>query len=193
MTNHEDLMSWERVDTRAGPDLDIFSVRFDFYKDPRSTREIRRVVLESRDWCSIVALTPDCQVVLVRQFRFGVMAATLEIPGGSVGLDEHHLDAAKRELFEEAGFEAGDWEYLGSSLPNSAFHNNRVHHWLAKNAVRVAGPANSAHEYTEVTIYPAREIPALVHGGKLEHSLGLVALSRVIDLRLPSMGDWGDS
>ena len=106
MADHEDPMSWERVDTQPGPDLGIFSVRFDFYADPRSGERIKRVVLESGDWCSIVALTPDRRVVLVRQYRFGVMAATLEIPGGSVGRDEPHLDAAKRELLEETGFEA---------------------------------------------------------------------------------------
>ena len=102
MADHEDPMSWERVDTQPGPDLGIFSVRFDFYADPRSGERIKRVVLESGDWCSIVALTPDRRVVLVRQYRFGVMAATLEIPGGSVGRDEPHLDAAKR-LTRHAG------------------------------------------------------------------------------------------
>ena len=188
MADNKDSMSWERVDTQPGPDLGIFSVRFDFYTDPRSAKRIKRVVLESGDWCSIVALTPDRRIVLVRQYRFGVMAATLEIPGGSVDRNERHLDAAKRELLEETGFEARQWEYLGSSLPNTAFLDNRIHHWLAKDAVRVADPANSEHEYTQVETYPEAELAGLVHRGELEHSLGLVALSRVFDLRLPPVG-----
>ena len=72
-------------------------------------------------------------------------------------------DAAKRELLEETGFEAKEWAYLGSSLPNTAFLDNRIHHWLAKNAVRVADPANSEHEYTQVETYPEAELAGLVH------------------------------
>ena len=85
----------------------------------------------------------------------------------------------------ETGFEANEWAYLGSSLPNTAFLDNRIHHWLAKDAVRVADPANSEHEYTQVETYPEAELAGLVHRGEIEHSLGLVALSRVFDLRLP--------
>ena len=49
----------------------------------------------------------------------------------------------------------------------------------------MADPANSEHEYTQVETYPEAELAGLVHRGELEHSLGLVALSRVFDLRLP--------
>ena len=185
MADHEDPMSWERVDTQPGPDLGIFSVRFDFYADPRSGERIKRVVLESGDWCSIVALTPDRRSSSSVSTALGSWRRRWRYRADRWIETSAHLDAAKRELLEETGFEAGQWEYLGSSLPNTAFLDNRIHHWLAKDAVRVADPANSEHEYTQVETYPEAELAGLVHRGELEHSLGLVALSRVFDLRLP--------
>src|SRR4051812_2414466 len=50
------------------------------------------------DWCNVVALTEEDEVVLVWQYRFGTDALSLEIPGGVIDPGESPIDAAKREL-----------------------------------------------------------------------------------------------
>jgi ADP-ribose pyrophosphatase len=58
---------------------------------------------ECTDWVNSIPVTLGDEVVLVRQFRFGVWANTLEIPGGMVDAGEDPADAEVRELEEETG------------------------------------------------------------------------------------------
>jgi 8-oxo-dGTP pyrophosphatase MutT (NUDIX family) len=66
-------------------------------------------ILEAPAWVNIIPVTPKREVVLVRQFRHGVSAFTLEIPGGMIDPgDENPLVAARREMVEESGYDSGD-------------------------------------------------------------------------------------
>ena len=82
-------------------------------------------VVEAPDWINVIPLTPDNEVLLLRQFRFGVDDFTLEIPGGICDPGEPPLEAAGRELREETGHAAGEIVELGWVHPNPAIQNNR--------------------------------------------------------------------
>src|SRR5258706_26378 len=56
------------------------------------------------DWVSVVPVTDDGNFVLVRQYRHGIDAPTLEVPGGIIDEGQDPAGAAIRELREENGF-----------------------------------------------------------------------------------------
>jgi ADP-ribose pyrophosphatase len=85
----------------------------------------------------IVAITDDGRVVLVEQFRPPVGANVIELPAGLAGDipgAEHEtlLTAAKRELFEEAGYTAARWTELGSGYSSPGLTNESVVLFLAE-------------------------------------------------------------
>jgi len=82
-------------------------------------------VVEAPDWINVIPLTDDGRVVLVKQYRFGIEGFTLEIPGGMCDGAEPPLDAARRELREETGYEARELVPLGWVHPNPAVQTNR--------------------------------------------------------------------
>ena len=175
---------WRLVSSRSGPDLILFRARWDKMTNPRTGRDFDRLVLETREWVNIVAFTPERQLVLVRQFRFGSGEVSTEIPGGVVDPGELHAATARRELREETGFTSDTWTYLGAVQPNPAFHDNLCHHWLAEDCRRVHDQLElDEGEDIRVVLLDEEAVAREVRAGRIAHSLVLSALSCVMDLR----------
>lgn len=103
------------------------------YLVPDNPIEQDYYLLNYKEWINVVALTADCKLVLVKQFRPGKNATVLGLPSGTVELDDPSVDfAAKRELLEETAY-ATDFELipLFAQSPNNATHLNKVHTFLA--------------------------------------------------------------
>ncbi|MEO5634168.1 TIGR04282 family arsenosugar biosynthesis glycosyltransferase [Gaiella sp.] len=79
----------------------------------------------------VAAITAEDEMLLVRQYRHPVRDWTLEVPAGSVADGESSLEAAQRELHEEAGGEAADWVHLTTFFSSSAHLSLRSDAWLA--------------------------------------------------------------
>ena len=177
----EDLV-WQRLDSRRGPELPLFDVRFDDMEHPQSGEVLSRVVLESVDWVNLVALNGRGESVMVRQYRFGAGYPTLETPGGMVDPGEDSLTAARRELAEETGFTGGEWTYLGAVEPNPAIHDHLCHHWLAEGVSQTQMPETGGGEHIRVELLEEDAVREAVLNGTIKHALALSALSRVFDL-----------
>lgn len=81
---------------------------------------------------AVIALTSKLEVVIAEQFRPGPERVMQELPGGGVDHEEHHADAALRELREETGYVSDDVVYLGK-VYKDAYTNTENHYYLAKN------------------------------------------------------------
>lgn len=153
--------------------FDLLSVRF---RHPGRSTERDFVVIDAPDWVNVVAVTPDEQLVLVRQFRYGINEFSLEIPGGVIERGEDPLVAGVRELREETGYVGGTATLLGSVHPNPAIQSNRSHFILVENVVRRAELAWDVDEEIEVITKPIPEVLALAHRGEIVHGIVLNAL-----------------
>ncbi|MBQ7623711.1 MAG: NUDIX hydrolase [Clostridia bacterium] len=81
----------------------------------------------------VIPVLPDGRVVLEKQFRYPVGRALTEIPAGKLDSpDEDRLEAAKRELREETGYDAERWTYLGDYYPAAAYSDERISMYLAQ-------------------------------------------------------------
>ena len=172
---------WKRIKTELGPHLKIFQVRFNWLQNPRNSTVFKATQLEAPDWVNVVALTPEGDVVIVRQYRFGNEKVTTEIPAGTVEEGETSQAAAARELKEETGYTSSAWEYLGYVEPNPAFLNNKCHLWLAKDVKKTHPAELDGGEDIITDLMNLEELRQEIADGKLRHSLALVALSRVFE------------
>ena len=93
-------------------------------------------VRESLGFVMIFALTPAREVVLVRQYRYGIDEVIIELPAGSIDPGEDPLACAQRELTEETGYTAARWEPLCVVPAEPVRSNSYVHAFLAFDAVR---------------------------------------------------------
>lgn len=167
---------WRKISSRPASDYRVLSVRELTVEDPRDGRQHPRVVIDSPDWVNVLALTEQGQVLLVRQFRFGVWADTLEIPGGMAEPGEAVELAAARELEEETGYRAASIELLGVCHPNPAIQSNRTFSFVATGCKKVHDGRPDEGELIEVLLAERDELPHLVRAGRITHALVLTAL-----------------
>ncbi|WP_300267824.1 NUDIX hydrolase [Microbacterium sp.] len=119
-------------------------------------------VLEPAEWISVLALTPEGEAVVVEEYRHGAGIVALGTIGGAVEANEAPLDAATRELREETGFVAGELIDLGSTWANFGNHSNRVHHFLARDCVRLSEQSLDDGELISVRELPLHELGELL-------------------------------
>jgi len=153
----------------------IFSTRKDSCESSKDGKVHDFYVIQSPDWINVIPVTEDDNIVLIRQFRHGTKSVTLEIPGGMVDEGEVPEDAAKRELLEETGYEAGQLLKLGVVDPNPAIMDNKCHIFLAVNSYKVAEPAFDGTEDIESVLYDHAGVKELIRYGGITHSLVLSA------------------
>ena len=171
----DDDLSWTVMHRGEPVNYRIFSAQVHRARHPSSGREGDFTVIDSPDWVNVIALTPENEVVMVRQYRHGTESITLEIPGGLVDPGEDFVSAGLRELAEETGYIADDAVLMGQTEPNPAFMNNRCGLVVARGVRRTQTQALDPNEVIEVVTYPLSEIPKLVAQGAITHTLVITA------------------
>lgn len=169
---------WRTLRRGDERDLTILRIREDLLEDPRG-RTHPRVIISAPDWVHVLALTTGGDAVLVRQFRAGIHADTLEFPGGMIDPGETPEQAAARELEEETGFVAGRWTSLGACYPNPALQTNRLHTFVAHDCRKATEPRLDPGEDAQVELVPATSLRARVAAGEIDHGLVLASLFQV--------------
>ena len=111
----------------------------------------------------IIAVTDARKLLLVEQFRIPVHARTIELPAGIIGdepgtADEVHAEAARRELLEETGYDAGKIEALTHGPASSGITSETVTLFLATNLRRVGAGGGVGHEEITVHEVPLSEV-----------------------------------
>jgi 8-oxo-dGTP pyrophosphatase MutT (NUDIX family) len=165
------MAPWRRRSVDVVGRFRVFEVSRMEIEDAQGRGRGEAFVLSGSDWCNVVAVTPDDQVVLVWQYRFGTGRMSLEVPGGIIEPGEDPLEAARRELREETGYEAESFEPLLVLEPNPAIQGNRCYTCIARGARLASATAFDALEELETALVPASRVADLLDGGQVTHAL----------------------
>lgn len=134
-------------------------------------------LLKPRDWCCIMAIDAEDHVIFVRQYRHGIRATSLELPGGVIDeVDASPATAAARELMEETGYGCGPAETVGTFSANPHNHTNFMHVFLARGAARCRAPNPDFGEALAIERHPVGSIDGLIRSGAIVHGLQIAAL-----------------
>ena len=135
------------------------------------------MVLDCVNWVNVVAVTAEQQLVMIEQYRHGSGTVELEIPGGMLDAGDVSAEAAGvRELREETGYEGQNPQLIGEVFPNPAIMSNTCFTVMVENC-RCIHPVEFDHGEDLLTrLVPVSQIPELVAGGKIRHSLVVVGL-----------------
>jgi len=142
-------------------------------------------VIRKHDAVAVVPVTPDGDVVLVRQFRPPVRTSLLEIPAGLLDIDgEDALTCAERELSEETGYRSDETAFLGGAFLSPGFTAEYIHlFWARTGPEPVGGP----EEGIEVVRMPLHRAIAGAQTGKVRNAM--TALGLLMAAGVPALRD----
>ena len=142
---------------------------------------IEGTVLEFGSWATVLALTKEQEVVLIRQYRHGVQKVIVELPGGAMDVeDESPLAAARRELQEETGYTSDRIIQVGCVSPNPANQTNLIYSFLALDVEKNGSQQLDETEEIEVFLKPLDEVIAMAKNGELLQSMQVSTLFFVL-------------
>lgn len=138
-------------------------------------------VMHEPEYVHIVPVHDNGRMVLVSQYRYPGRATCVEFPGGVVDACERPLDAAPRELLEETGFHARDWQPVASFFANPARQTNRVHVFVAQGLTRVSAQQLDHSEDIACSDASTDEVTAMIKDGRFSQGLHIASFYLAMD------------
>jgi ADP-ribose pyrophosphatase len=137
--------------------------------------------IEVQEHCVIYAETPEGKVIVERQYKHGARTVGLSLPAGALAPGEEPQAAARRELLEETGYAADEWQFMGSFAAHGNYGCGRAHMFRARNAISVAAPNSGDLEEMEVLVMDQADLLAALRRGDV-HLMGAVAAIALANL-----------
>ena len=113
-----------------------------------------------------VPITKDNKIIILRQYRFAVSRYLLEFPAGTLEIGETPIDSIKREIQEETGFKANQWDELGTLVPAPGYADELIYLFLARDLEKLECiPKGDLDEDIKVLILEPSELDELIANG----------------------------
>jgi ADP-ribose pyrophosphatase len=119
------------------------------------------------DFVLVAAVTPADELVLVRQWKQGIRALTLELPGGIVD-DEEPAAGAARELAEETGYVCAELRRVGGGPLDPSKETNRVHLFVGTGATLQGAQELDETEEIDVVLLPLADARGAIARGEID-------------------------
>src|SRR5215203_1102216 len=172
---HETENPWLTLGSRRVYENSWISVREDSVVRPDGEPGIYGVVHYKNTAVGVLPVENE-HVYLVGRLRLEKKNYSWEIPEGGCPEGEEPLEAARRELKEETGFEAGNWRRLGEAfLSNSVADEYAV--WFLATDLVAGKQQNEGTEVIGVRRVPLREAIVMAIDGRITDALSVLALT----------------
>ena len=129
------------------------------------------------DIALVLPITPNNEIVFVRQYRHGVGEVLIELPAGAFDPEkEDAAAAARREFEEETGYTAERLLALATLYDNPVKETNKIHLFLAQDAHPVGKQVLDVTEDIDVLLIPISAVIEKIHQGELQVAGSVAAL-----------------
>jgi ADP-ribose pyrophosphatase len=169
----------EVLSSQVSYDGPLFRVLSDQIREP-SGKLVRRDIVRHNGSVVILALDKgknkkDPLVLIERQFRHAAQQYLYEVPAGKMEDGEDHLDAARRELMEETGYQAKKWTKLARYFASPGFLGEWMQVFLAEGLT--PGEAQPEEDESfELQFVPLSELLRLIEADKIQDGKTLISV-----------------
>src|SRR5262245_4920961 len=169
---------WQTIRGRSVYDNPWIHVREDEVIRPDGAPGIYGVVHFKNKATGVVALDEKGYIYLVGQYRYVVGSYSWEIPEGGCPEGEEPLAAAQRELLEETGLSAREWQSLGVAHLSNSVTDELAFCFLATGLTQAQEPQPDGTEKLELRRVPFQEALEMVLRGEITDALSVIGILR---------------
>lgn len=124
---------------------------------------------------AVLAVLDNGNVLMERQFRYAPRREFVEIPAGKIDQGEDILVCAQRELLEETGYVASEWQHLTTAWPCIGYADERIEYFVAR-GLSHQGRQLDDGEFLEVFELSLSDAVEWVRLGKINDAKTIVGL-----------------
>ena len=174
------LRPWKRLDSQEIFANKWMRVQIDQVELPDGQPYDYTVIHRFTDGVAALVFDDQNRVLMEREYRYPVDEVIWQLPGGLVDPDEEPLPAMQRELAEETGYVAEEWEYLGQFWDNPALSAMKIHLFLARGAHNSAPIRFDEAEFVEIEWREWAWVKEAVRSGEIKERVLLSALGMLM-------------
>ena len=152
----------------------VFQVKVDKVKLP-DKRESTREIVKHPGGVTMLPLTVDNKIIMVKQYRKAVEEVLLELPAGKLEEKEEPVECVQRELEEETGYRAGSVKKIISFYTSPGYSNEILHLFLGQD-LKFTTKNPDKDEFVETEIIEKNQIMNLIFRGKIKDSKTIIGL-----------------
>ena len=169
------IKPWKTLTSRLVYQNRWTAVREDLAEMPNGQTTIYGVV-ECGECVGVLPFLEDDRVVMVRQYRY-VFGEDhrWEMPTGGVTARESYLEAARRELREEVGYDAEDLQHINTYFTSKSIMHEIAHLYIGRGLSRVQSVPDET-EFLEVADFPFQQILQMVLDCEIRDSMTIIAV-----------------
>ncbi len=157
----------------------IVRLRVDKVRMPDGELAVREVV-EHPGGVGIVAITDKDEIILVKQFRKPLEKAIYEIPAGKIDKGEGHRECGLRELSEETGCTAENFEYLGYMYPSPGFTDEVTHLYIAT-GLECGETHPDEDEYLDIVYMPVNNVTEMIMNNEINDAKTIFGVFKALE------------
>jgi len=173
---------WKKISSKIVHENPWYSVRRDEVIQPNGQKGEYNVIVR-RSSVFIVALTEHDKLLLIGVYRYATDRYSIEIPAGAVEDGERPRIAAKRELMEETGFKAKQWNEIGKFQVINGLSNEIGVVFLARGLVQTGHNKQKEEGIYETRALSIGRVLQMIKDGEITDGQTIVAVSYVVLMR----------
>lgn len=150
----------------------LFTVVDEVAQDPDGF-EIHRSIVRHPGSAVMLAIDDDQRILLVKQFRLPAEQYLWELPAGRLDPGESPLQAAKRELREETGYQAANWTDLASFWASPGYVGEKMNVFLATGLTE-GKPEAMENERIEIRWFSKADVQKMIRDREISDAKTMI-------------------
>jgi 8-oxo-dGTP pyrophosphatase MutT (NUDIX family) len=172
---------WEVLSSEYVLESPWYRLRRDACRLPDGSVVESYYVREHAGFSVTFAITPRNEVVFTRQYKHGIADFVLELPAGMLEPGEDPLACARRELEEETGYVAPDFERISDFATDPTSSTGHFTLFIARNAAPEGTPRPEATEDVDTVLVPMGQVLDQVRGRHVRAQSQVASIYTALD------------